>query len=465
VFTKKPISRKQRRMDDLSRDQVRIYARIEKDSRTTLNSISYINSGIKKSEMKKATKNNLGAEGIHSVSSYGTYIKRIDTFTLWCLRNYNITSLGSIKPTMVDAFLDGQIERFKKDEFSAKSVKNYLNGLLKLQEGGKKRGIKSLAKIVRDPIRQRVAAIEYRKEDYKRAGGNGGYSLEEAKIIERKMNALYGEYEAVMIRVFWEGGPRLSELRRIKFENIKFGGYTGFHIELFQANQNKNDRPRRFAISEDTYNRLLNLQATMVKNSEIRPGQNIWGRLSEDMIRYRVKKACTQKVIGSDGKQIGRAVQYSGVHDFRKALISNYDQLLIHQKEKWTKEALADAVLWHVNFTLTDFEGKTIKKNGRDWYPLNPVVRKWNYTTVNGEKVVTPILNDKEKQKKDRRFVKEELVALDIRVLRNLFESQILGHNRTNVVGEAYRTHKNTNWDKMKKINPPKRIKKPKSTN
>jgi integrase len=129
------------------------------------------------------------------------------------------------------------------------------------------------------------------------------------------MKVLYGEYEALMIRVFWEGGPRLSELLRIKFEDIKIGGYTGYHIELFHPNQNKNDRPRRFAISEDTYTRLMELWLKMAEIDDIRDGQNIWGRLSEGMVRYRVKKACTKKLF-ADGKQLSCGSIF-GCSDFR----------------------------------------------------------------------------------------------------------------------------------------------------
>lgn len=468
-MNKKTRSQKQRKIDDLTREQRRNLYNIKKDIHKSLEAISYVEdkqknpNKVRKSDLKKGRNSNLGVWGIHSANAFKTYKERLNTIATFCVRHYNIKSLAKIKPYMIKDFFSSLLKQYESKEKSAKTIKNYLNAVLKLQEAALFRNIISLQNLVTDEIKKSVAEIRYSKQDYKR-GVSGGYSLEECKIIERKLGYLYGEEFRLMARVLWEAGPRLSELKRIKFEDIKPGGYTGYHIELFHPNQCKNNRPRRIPISEQTYRDLMALWEKKKENNEIQSGQNIWGKYSDDQIRSRIEKACKKKIYDENGKQIGRTIPYSGVHDFRKGCVAYWDQQFVHKQEEWPKERLVDAILFHVKFQYKDLHWKFIPEHKLHQYPLNPYVKKYEYRKENGKIIKTPRLDEKGKPVYGLKYTREELLKLDIRVLRNMLESQILGHNRTSVIGDSYRTWKNTNSIKVRKIKPPKRLRKVENT-
>jgi hypothetical protein len=162
MTVKKVVSTKVRQTNNLSRSEKRTLHQLKVDKVKCLNAISYINSGIKKTSLKRGNQSNLGAVGIHSVSTYDTYSKRIDTFLKWSLINYEIKTLGSLKPAMVNSYFDELIQRFEEGDLSAKTIKNYMNGILKLQEGGAKREIHSLSRIVQI-FTERLVSIEYKR--------------------------------------------------------------------------------------------------------------------------------------------------------------------------------------------------------------------------------------------------------------------------------------------------------------
>lgn len=486
--TKRNMSAKQRRIHDLTNKQRKNLHEIKRDVFNKLLSISHIQDRSKnpnkksKKDFKKGSNANLGVEGIHSVKTFIRYREGCNTFVTFCVRHYDIRTLGDIKPKMVDDFFAKLIEMYIRKDRSAKTIKHYMNALLKLEEAGKLQEMKiqkqnlklpkhkrkpqksSLTSFLKARHREMVGEVKYKKEDYKR-GADGGYSLEEAKIIERKVGVLFGEYWRVMIRILWEAGPRISELKRIKFGDFKLGGYTGAYIELFHPNQNKNDRPRRVPISLETYDAVMELWEEMEKRNQIQPYENIWGRLPESLIRARVKASCIKKVYDPEtGKQVGRTVPYSGIHDFRKATISYFDQLFVkYGNAVWDAENLASAIIWHVDFHLLDNSGNPIQDHlGRVWKPLNAIVCKYNYVPSRDGMRKKYRIDTSGNYIYDYKYKAEELAEWDIRSLRNALESQILGHNRTDVVGEAYRTWKNTNVEKLWKKNPPKRVKRKK---
>lgn len=364
------VGQKKRKTDHLSNKQRKSLMFLHKQVDEIMVAASHISpkseDKITKKDMKKGENSNLGATGIHGVTTFKKYKSICKTFVKYCLETYDIKNIGDIKKGMYFDFMENMMVNGQKngEKYSAKTISLYHSAIVKMAEESKGVGkqFKVLSKLSNADVKDKFDKlrekheVQYKKEDYKRGKNNNGqlgYSLKEAQKIIKKAHEI-SPLHGVMYEVLGYASPRHDEFLKIKWRQVDT---KNNRIYLDDPNQTKTGRPRFIPIPEETSEKL---QAIMdsghVKNDDTR----IWGsRMSTDDVYNLTKDLCRQAHVG-----------YSGLHDFRRSSVE-YHQREIQKSIKngtLTKEQLADRFLEHVNMDakLNPVEVKMERKRDKD---------------------------------------------------------------------------------------------------
>lgn len=400
---------KQRRIDHLSRKQKRELWNVQNE----FNKMWERNSNISRKEegkiTKKDVKDGVSAEGVWSVNQYKKYQSMINTFLKHCYEEYGVTKLREVKPKMIGSFLQIQLDRGN----SAKTVGLYMSSLKKMAEMGEKEGLKHFGGLINSKHLEMVPT--YSQEDYRR-GHQGGYTVHDVQKMSSTAGKHFSDYHRVAIEVLGYSGPRLDEFRRIKWSNVDF---ENNRIMLTDSNMTKGARPRFIPVREKTMQKLKEICDLGLHKDD---NQRIWGsRMSEKDVRGFVKEC----------SRLGGA-KYSGVHDFRKSAV----EYQINQVERELKKGKLDKVemvkriMEHVNVDsrLNPIIEKTeLKRNKK-----GEVVYK---KRKNGTKypVRVRVLDESGNPVTGPKYSNEDLMGRKMNYIKNLYLSQVLGHNRTDI--------------------------------
>ncbi len=425
---KKTYSKKQRQLDGLSRKQGEAYWRMQNELDQWYQKHSNITRKAapgEKKETKKDSKKGLKAEGLWSVSQYKQYMKHTKTFIKYCVKEHGVKNFRDIKPGMVVSYVEHNLE---KGNSAATIRKSYLPAIKKLGELGSKEGIKSYSKLV--PERAREICPEYKKENYRR-GKKDGYSIKNVQVMAKKAEQHFSPLHRAAIETLGFAGPRIEEFTRIKWRHLDF---KNNQLYLTDPNQTKGNRGRFVPMPQKTMSTLKNIYNLGLHGND---DERIWGnKMTQNDVRKFVEE-CARL-----GKQ-----RYSGVHDFRRSTLEFQEKRIDKELDKGiiTKSQLADAVMEHVNTPglnlnplvhktepVRDQHGRTVYKQRKDGHRY-PVYRK--VKDENGQFIM------------ERKYTKEQLMNSQIDKLKNLYFSQVLGHNRPDCTS-IYR--------KTKKSPPPK---------
>ncbi|MGM1361103.1 tyrosine-type recombinase/integrase [Bacillus cereus group sp. BceL297] len=418
-------TKKQRQLDQYhnKKEQTPIM-RMEANMIKNMDANSHIKSSSRDNEERKTKediriKGGIELDGIIGENTRNTYIKRAKTFIRWCVKNHQTQELKDIKPHMVGEFLKEKID----NGLSPDTIKSYKNGIQKMAQSNAKAGIKRHKELVNEHHQEMMPKMskDIRTRGRKKDGTTT--TLREARIMAKKaheMSPLHG----VMIDIMIEVSPRISELEKIKWEHFDF---SQGNLDMTEKNMNKNNRPRWYnEISEKTMGKLEEIYNSGHFQN---PNETVFRANigNERKVREVIKEAARQ------GK-----VAYCGAHAFRSASYEYHRKRI--EKEKVTKEQLVDSILYHVSADpkLNPEEPKynrvMVQKTDKNGKPMfykngNPIMT--NKKDDKGKIIYAPRIGSDGKQVVEPRYTKEELLNSRIHKLKNLYISQLLGHNRT----------------------------------
>ncbi|EOQ04692.1 hypothetical protein KOY_04867 [Bacillus cereus VDM021] len=400
---------KQRRIDHLTRKQKRELWHIQSE----FNKMWERNSNISRKEegkiTKKDVKDGVSAEGVWSKNQYTKYQSMINTFLKHCYEEYGVTKLRDVKPKMIGSFFQTQLDK----ENSAKTMDLYMSSIKKMCEMGEKEGLEHFGGLVNSKHLEMLPS--YSQDDYRR-GHKGGYTVHDVQKMSSAAGKHFSEYHRVAIEILGYSGPRLDEFRRIKWSSIDF---ENNRIMLTDSNMTKGARPRFVPVREKTMGKLKEIYDLGLHKND---NQRIWGsRMSEKDVRGFVKECA----------KLGGA-KYSGIHDFRKSTVDY--QITKMEREikrgKLDKTEMVNRVMQHVgaDSRLNPIVEKTeLKRNKK-----GEVVYK---KRKNGTKypVCVSVLDGDGNPVMGPKYSTEDLMGRRMDFIKNLYLSQILGHNRTDI--------------------------------
>lgn len=399
---------KQRQTDDLSRKKRATYGKLQHE----IDGLFQKYSKVSRKEDGKETKNNvkkgLKAEGIWSAETYKHYLKKSKTFLKYCVREHDVKNLRDIKPGMVVSF----IERHITDNSSPKTIGAYMSAIKKMGEFGANEGLKSFNKLA--SARAQELVPEYNSDEYRR-GKKGGYTIKDVQVLAKKAEENFSPLHRAAVEVFGFSGPRMDEFLKIKWQNLDF---ENNRIYLTDPNMTKGSRPRFVPVNPKTMQLLGQIRDLKLHKDD---NERIWGsRMDADDVRAFIKECARQ---GN--------TKYSGVHDFRRSTVQFHQRKMEKElKQGLTdKEKLVNQIMDHVNVDprLNPIIEKKFPKRGKD----GKIIYKQK---KDGTRY--PVLVNKDENGnvvKQHKYVKEELMGKRIDYIKNLYLSQVLGHNRTDI--------------------------------
>lgn len=436
------VGQKKRKTDHLSNKQRKTLTFLHKQVDDIMVEASFISpkseDKITKKDMKKGENNNLGATGLHGVSTFTKYKSVCKTFVKFCLENYNIKNIGDIKKGMYFDYMENMMVNGQKngEKYSAKTISLYSSAIMKMAEESSALGkqYKVLSKLSNDDVKEKFNKlkeeheVQYKKEDYKRGKNNNGqlgYSYKDAQKIIKKAHEI-SPIHGVLYEVLGHGSPRHEELLKTKWRQIDT---KNNRVYLDDPNQNKTDRPRFIPIPESTSQKIQAIMDSgLVTNTDTR----IWGsRMSSDDLYNLTKDLCRKCHVG-----------YSGLHDFRRASVEYHQKEITKDLKKGnlTKEELVDRFMAHVGMDskLNPVEVKMERKRDKDGKIIYKVskdqhgnVRYHSNGKPRYESIWIPKVDENGKFVEDYRYTKEEVMEWRTDKLINSVISQILGHNRS----------------------------------
>jgi integrase len=358
---------------------------------------------------KKDVQKGLKAEGVWSINTYKHYLSKSKSFLKYCVEKHNVQKLGDIKPGMVVSFIETHIAK----NSSPKTIGAYMSAIKKMGEFGVESGIKSFKKLA--SARAQELVPEYNSDEYRR-GKKGGYTIKDVQILAKKAEENFSPLHRAAIEVFGFSGPRMDEFLKIKWRHLDF---ENNRIYLTDSNMTKGNRPRFLPVNEKTMQRLKEIHDLGLHSND---DERIWGsRMDTDDVRNFIKECA----------RLGKT-KYSGVHDFRRSTVHYHKKLVEKEFKKGdlTKEKLVDKImeLVGVDPRLNPLvEKKVVKRdsNGNIVYKTRKDSHKYpayeKLKDENGQVV------------KKHKYIKEEMMERRIDYIKNLYLSQILGHNRTDI--------------------------------
>lgn len=406
---KKTYSAKQRKIDDLSRKKRSTYWKLQNQVDEMFQKNSKVSKKNDEKETKKDVKKGLKAEGIWSISTYKNYLKKSKTFIKYCVKEHDVKNLRDIKPGMVVSFIESHIAR----NSSPKTIGGYMSSIKKMSEFGQNEGIKSMSKLASTRAQELVPM--YNSDEYRR-GKKGGYTVKDVQVIAKKAEELYSPYHRAAVEVFGFSGPRMDEFLKLKWKHLDF---ENNRIYLTDENMTKGNRPRYLPANEKTMKLLKEIKDLSLHSND---NERIWGsKMNRDDVREFIK-TCAKA-----GK-----TKYSGVHDFRRSTVHYHQKMMEKEMKKGTldKAKLVKQILDHVGVDprLNPLIEKKVPKRNADG--------KVMYKTRKNGQIYPVMVKEKDENGnviKKHKYVKEELMERRIDYLKNLYLSQILGHNRTDI--------------------------------
>lgn len=419
----KTVGKNKRRTAHLTNKQRKKLTSLHKQVDNIFISISHISSKdqedkLTKKDMYKGKNRNEGAYGVHSIKTFNKYKSMSKTFVKWCYQNYeNIEHVSDIKPGMYIQFIEDMVAGKKINgkegetmEYSPKTVGAYISAVEKMCEASNQQEFERLGRLEADNIREKIDEFRsnYQKKEYKRGknvDGRLGYTLREAQTVTKKAYEL-SPYYGAMFEVLTYSGPRIDELRDIKWRQLDL---ENNRIYLDDPGQTKGGRPRFVPIPEKTSQKLKELVDTaQPSNLDTR----IWGsNLTEASIRKLAQHCCKEGKIG-----------YSGIHDFRRSAVEYHMRQLKkdYEKGKLTREQIVQRILDHVG--ADERLNPIVPKKKRDGYRTvtlkdGTTKRISNWVDVPGEF--------------ERKYTFEKLNSRRIDFLMNTLIAETLGHNRS----------------------------------
>jgi integrase len=441
----KSASRKQRKIpDDYSNNKEKNLNDLYAQAIKNIDKSSYIVSADTKDkktkqDLRKGGNNNLGIHGIIGKSTRKDVIKRGKQIIKHCHQEYGIKTLGDIKPMMVYKFLESKIST---GEITPRTLQTYISQFKKFAECNHRAGVKSHATLMNsyhDALKEQYKSKKSERIRGKKENGEG-MSLREARVISKKAGERSGPLAKAMVDVLIEACPRAEELMKLKWEHFDFAQKE---MSLTDKNMTKNNRPRIIhEFSDKTIEKLKDIWDSGVYKNQ---NERIWGSHfgSVDTVRDFIKD-CSR-----DGK-----VAYLGLHAFRNAS-KEYHIKQIEKEEKkcktpsakyGLKEDVVDKILRHVN--ANEKLNYPVEKTRKIWIPVvdskgNQVLKSDGSikmtvkTEIKHRKnvAVREVVRENGKVVMVDRYNKEDLMDHRIDYLKNMLVSQILGHNRSDVVG------------------------------
>lgn len=405
---KKQYSKKQRQTEGLSRRQNSNLWRLQNQVNEMFEKNSKVSRKEEGKETKKDFKTGLKVEGIWGSNAYIQYFKKFKTFLKYCVENYDIESLGSIKRGMLVSYIEDHIKRNN----SPKTIGGYMTAIKKVAEFAEKENIKSLASLV--SARAVELCPEYNSEEYRR-GSLGGYDIKDVRVLAKKADESFGKFHRAAIEVLGFSGPRLEEFLTIKWKHLDFEKNL---IYLTDPNMTKGARNRFVPVPEKTMQLLKGIYDLNLHTSD---DERIWGsRMSRNSTRDFIKECA----------RLGKT-KYSGVHDFRRSTVLYHKRATDKavKQGKLDKEKIVDRILDHVSIPglnpLVDWKRPKVDRNGKPVYK----------TTKSGQRIRTmETVKDKDGNPiKVEKYRKADLMEKRMDYIKNLYLSQILGHNRTSI--------------------------------
>jgi integrase len=406
---KKVLTAKQRRIDDLSRNQKRTFWKLQNELDQMFQKYSNVTRKEPGKKTKKDVKKGLKSKGIWSTNTYENYFKKAKTFLKFCVKNYNIQDFKDLKPGMVADFIRYHLDK----NSSPKTISNYFSAVKKMAEFGENEGIKRMKKLNSKTVQELIP--EYRQEEYRR-GKKDGYTIKDVQVLAKKAEQHFSPLHRAAVEVLGFAGARLDEFRRIKWKHLDF---EKNRIYLTDPNMTKGSRPRFLRVKPETMQLLKEIKEMNLHSND---NERIWGsRMSEKDVREFIR----------DCSRLGKT-KYSGIHDFRRSTILYHYREMQKEFKKGTlnKEKLVDRIMEHVSIDprLNPLVEKKIPlrdKNGNIVYRERKDGRSFP--------VLITVKDENGKVVKEPKYSKEELMKRRIDYLKNLYLSQILGHNRTDI--------------------------------
>lgn len=244
---------------------------------------------------------------------------------------------------------------------------------------------------------------DYSMDDYKR-GKEGGYRIDQSLTIMRQAEKHLGVKEQLLVSLYVHGALRNAEGLAVKEEC--FDEKTN-KLNLLLPNMNKHNRARVVSKVHDTVFEKFNAYKN---SSEYVPNARIFEGWDADKARELVQECC----------RLGK-ISYSGVHDLRKSFVNKLERDLQKDilKGKLTKEDLVNEIMDQVS--ADPRLNPTVKK--KEWVPKRDKSGKVygyysrNKKDGNGNYITGP------------KFVREELMNMNIENVLDYFVAQEIGHN------------------------------------
>ncbi|MEJ9307311.1 tyrosine-type recombinase/integrase [Priestia megaterium] len=410
---KKTYTAKQRRLDDLSDEEKNTYWLLQNQVSQMFVKHSNVSRRVNEDEeiyedkvTKDDVKKGLAAEGIWSSTTYDDYLKKSKTFLKYCVVEKDVKNLKDIKPGMLADYIRYHIDKGS----SAKTISSYVSAVKKMGEIGAKEGVKRMKKLgASQSVRDLVP--EYDQQAYRRGKFNG-YSIEDTQVLAKKADEHFSPLHRAAVEVLGYSGTRLDEFRKVKWRHLDFDNNR---IYLTDRGMTKGSRPRFVPVPPKTMDLLKTIRDAGLHSDD---NERIWGsKMSEDNVRDFIQECA----------RLGKK-KYSGVHDFRRSAL-RYSQRELEKVFKqglMNKEDLVDRIMNHVaadkslNPLIKKYPPKTDRKGRIKWFK-----------NKNGGWYTKP---DKSKPAVlSHKYEKEELMGRRIDYLKNLYLSQVLGHNRTDI--------------------------------
>lgn len=410
-------------------DQLWNAARRNIDKNTYIESANKKNK-VQKNDLRKGGNNNLGIHGIIGENYRKDVIKRSQQFVAYCHEKHNIKTLGDIRPKMVGDFLQ---ESLDSGSIRASTLRTYITQLRKFAECNVNAGITSHENLINVHHENLKVKNPYSKQNRVRGKkANGGtMSLREARVIASHAGKLHGPLAQSMVNVLIEVCPRISELQQIKWEHFDFAEKE---LKMTGKNMNKNNRPRIVhEFSDKTIQQLKDIYDTGLFTN---PSTRIWGSYfgSQGTMRGFIKECATS------GK-----VAYLGLHAFRNASkeyhMTNLEKQEKRCKTKEQKEAFRkDIVRQFMRHVSADERlNPMVPRTKKVWVPVTDKQGNQLYRKDGKPKVEAKYIPHPDAQGNPvmvRKYQEEDLLTHRTDYLKNMLVSQILGHNRRDVVGE-----------------------------
>lgn len=418
-------SAKQRQLDDMSRKQRNDFWSLQEELDAMFQENSEVSRKKDDKDTKADVKKGLKAEGIWSVSTYENYFKKSKNFLKYCVKEHKVKKFGDIKPRMVVCFIEKHIAA----NSSSKTISGYMSAIKKMSEFGVKEGIVSMGNLI--STKAQKLTPEYSSDEYRR-GKINGYSIKDVQVLAKKAEENFSPLHRAAIEVFGFSGPRMDEFLKIKWNHLDFENNK---IYLTDPNMTKGSRPRFVPANPKTMELLKQICDLNLHKDD---NERIWGsRMDADDVRAFIKECARQ---GN--------TKYSGVHDYRRSCVQYHSRKMEKElKEgKLDKEKIVDLIMDHVS---VDLGGRRIIKKK---FPKRDKNGKIIYKRrEDGKRTNHPIMVNKDENGNivmQHRYVKEELMEKRIDFIKNLYLSQILGHNRTDIT--AIYKYKYINKEKNK---------------